>query len=709
MFAVFPLSANQVIITGSGGTIITTKDKGQNWQIQRLPEVDWVRHISFISEDEGWIIGNWLDIVNQQSESNIFKTSDGGISWQKLDINLEIDFSVYRLHGIEFLNSQMGFLLANPKSTIPDEQAPYPGLFFITEDGGMKWTQMDIGISRKYHQIVFIDSLTGFLLSQPYYSNHDFEESQLHRTTDGGKTWSTFPDSGFGRINFVNNSVGWAGNFRTTNDGESWEYRKFNFPPLESTIDRIWFTDSITGYAISDRTILKTVDAGDFWSIQTKVPCGFLQDIKFYNSQIGYACGYGGTIFYTSDGGENWYRYGEGITNNLQDVDFIDKNDGWTVGYYGTILHTNNGGNDWEKQILPEECDSIYIRGVDFIDNETGWVAGAGYILKTENGGKDWFVQLKIELSEPTGCIRDIKFLNENIGFAVGQESIDGPGFHYQTSDGGINWQRADHGDLPFPLDEIYFVDNDYGWICGKYTLLSTQDGGQNWTREYCDVFLRCIQFTDHEHGWMSAIDEGAFYRTEDGGKTWTDVPYKNRYYHFMNSFHFFNNNQGIAASWLFCDILSTKDGGLSWSQEERLPPARLNAMTFVNNSLGWAVGTNGTILKFQGSYFDTNNSIYTSYNLTESGVSIYPNPFNPITTITFSLPKASQVKTEVYDLTGRFVTVLCDRHYPAGTYSVQFDGSVFASGIYILRSRMVSTENPGKSQVFTRKMMLMK
>ena len=192
MFAVFPLSANQAIITGSGGTIITTKDKGQNWQIQRLPEVDWVRHISFISEDEGWIIGNWLDIVNQQSESNIFKTSDGGISWQKLDINLEIDFSVYRLHGIEFLNSQMGFLLANPKSTIPDEQAPYPGLFFITEDGGMKWTQMDIGISRKYHQIVFIDSLTGFLLSQPYYSNHDFEESQLHRTTDGGKTWSTF-------------------------------------------------------------------------------------------------------------------------------------------------------------------------------------------------------------------------------------------------------------------------------------------------------------------------------------------------------------------------------------------------------------------------------------------------------------------------------------------------------------------------------------
>jgi len=86
-----------------------------------------------------------------------------------------------------------------------------------------------------------------------------------------------------------------------------------------------------------------------------------------------------------------------------------------------------------------------------------------------------------------------------------------------------------------------------------------------------------------------------------------------------------------------------------------------------------------------------------------------YPNPFNPITTITFSLPEASQVRTEVYDLTGRCVAVLCDRHYPAGTYSVQFDGTALASGVYIIRSRMISIEKPEKSRIFTRKMMLMK
>jgi hypothetical protein len=40
MFAVFTLSPNRAIITGSGGTIMTTEDTGKSWRIQRLPQVD---------------------------------------------------------------------------------------------------------------------------------------------------------------------------------------------------------------------------------------------------------------------------------------------------------------------------------------------------------------------------------------------------------------------------------------------------------------------------------------------------------------------------------------------------------------------------------------------------------------------------------------------------------------------------------------------
>jgi len=650
---------------------MTTEDGGQNWHIQRLPQVDWVRKYSFISENEGWIIGNL---------SEIFKTNNGGISWQKLNTSIQIDFSIYGLHDIEFIDSHTGYLLANPRSTNPEEQDPYPGLIYKTEDGGIHWTQINIGIPRKYHQIVFINSLTGFLLSQPYYSNYDFDNNLLHRTVDGGKTWTTLAGKGFGNIHFINDRIGWAGNYKTTDGGQTWKYQQFNFPPLENNIDKISFSDSLTGYAISYRKILKTEDGGNSWVIQTDTPNGLLQDIQFYNSKIGYVCGYGGTIYRTNDGGENWLRYGKGVTKDLQDVDFINADTGWAVGYYGTILHTKNSGEVWEKQNIPAECDSTFFRGVDFIDKEKGWVAGGDYVLNTENGGNDWQIQLKVDLEK--GRFRDIKFLDENIGFAVGQKRIwYEEGIFYKTIDGGGSWQRVDEGNLPI-LDEIYFVDNNYGWICGWGILLSTQDGGKSWYTDYFPEFLRYMQFMDRKHGWISSIDEAAVYRTTDGGKVWVDIPYSNRFGQFFNSFFFFNNDQGIASSFIFCNILSTEDGGLHWSYQERLPPIRLNVMTFVNDSLGWAVGTNGAILRFQGSYFSSNNNMQPS----EAVAGNYPNPFRKETTIYLKINRGQKVNITAYNLLGQKISNIYNGFIGAGLRFVPWDTDHLPSGNYVIK-----------------------
>jgi parallel beta-helix repeat protein len=61
-----------------------------------------------------------------------------------------------------------------------------------------------------------------------------------------------------------------------------------------------------------------------------------------------------------------------------------------------------------------------------------------------------------------------------------------------------------------------------------------------------------------------------------------------------------------------------------------------------------------------------------------------YPNPFNPVTTIGYSIPKASYVELNVYDMLGREVTSLLRKEQAAGEYKVQFDGSSLPSGIYI-------------------------
>ncbi len=84
-----------------------------------------------------------------------------------------------------------------------------------------------------------------------------------------------------------------------------------------------------------------------------------------------------------------------------------------------------------------------------------------------------------------------------------------------------------------------------------------------------------------------------------------------------------------------------------------------------------------------------------------------YPNPFNPNTIIIYQLPMISQVTLKVYDVLGREVQTLVNTDQTVGRYSVTFDGSRFASGIYFYRVNI--TSNDGKNFVSTKKMLLMK
>jgi hypothetical protein len=60
-----------------------------------------------------------------------------------------------------------------------------------------------------------------------------------------------------------------------------------------------------------------------------------------------------------------------------------------------------------------------------------------------------------------------------------------------------------------------------------------------------------------------------------------------------------------------------------------------------------------------------------------------YPNPFNPTTTIRFSLPESGNVKLSIYDALGRFVETLVDDQRDAGIYEFEYNASKLSSGIY--------------------------
>ena len=79
-----------------------------------------------------------------------------------------------------------------------------------------------------------------------------------------------------------------------------------------------------------------------------------------------------------------------------------------------------------------------------------------------------------------------------------------------------------------------------------------------------------------------------------------------------------------------------------------------------------------------------------------------FPNPFNPTTSIEYSIDAAADVKLQVFDVLGRLVSTLVDARQPASSYRVQFDASSLASGTYIYR---LTTP----VQTITRTMVLMK
>ena len=63
-----------------------------------------------------------------------------------------------------------------------------------------------------------------------------------------------------------------------------------------------------------------------------------------------------------------------------------------------------------------------------------------------------------------------------------------------------------------------------------------------------------------------------------------------------------------------------------------------------------------------------------------------YPNPFNPVTTIKFSIPETQQVTLKIYNLMGREVVTLIDQELHPGYHTTKWNAGSMASGVYFYR-----------------------
>lgn len=214
----------------------------------------------------------------------------------------------------------------------------------------------------------------------------------------------------------------------------------------------------------------------------------------------------------------------------------------------------------------------------------------------------DW----KVNRSGAGGDLIAVFFTSAEKGWIAGDD-----GYLAWTADGGRNWTRQDIGTKE-SINEIYFRNDDNGYLVAGKKMFVTRDGGRNWretqiyrTGEFgrnAPEFLS-IRFADKKRGIVigsvlnqqERVVDSLVMRTEDGGETWQRiiVPSKKELYHL----DFVGSNR----CWIVGDdglILYSNNGGASFITQRSGVTMDLYNVDFRDEKEGYIVGSKGTILR---------------------------------------------------------------------------------------------------------------
>ncbi|MEW6406198.1 MAG: hypothetical protein AB1649_30805 [Chloroflexota bacterium] len=237
-------------------------------------------------------------------------------------------------------------------------------------------------------------------------------------------------------------------------------------------------------------------------------------------------------------------------------LDMLNEVDGWAVTET-EIIRTNDGGVTWYV-VTPPTLASAASVSTTFLDVNHAWVLvpdannplNAGSVYRTQDGGMNWSFN-----STPFGSAQ-MAFLDANngwamasLGVAAGSNAIS----VFQTTDGGVTWTQSFTNDPnlsnsseSIPLGGlkglIAPLNLQRAWVGGVVYapsivyLYRTDDAGRTWTQievplpadvNMSEITVDAIKFVSQTDGFMSLRLAGetyrtAFYVTHDAGDTWS-------------------------------------------------------------------------------------------------------------------------------------------------------------------------------------------
>jgi len=417
-------------------------------------------------------------------------------------------------------------------------------------------------------------------------------------------------------------------------------------------------------------------------------------------------------IIHAQDG---WNLKNSGRTDSFYSVDFISENTGWIAGPDDIIMQSSDGGQNWVMapgRLFPAYSDWY---SICFVNANEGYVCGnedlgwyEWWWKYTTNGCYSW-VRPSGTFIPNTSRWTNVFFLNETLGWKVGYRN--GTGRVIMSTTGvGSDWHSGTT--VPELLYAVMFVDENIGWMVGSIgAIYSSTDGGINWALQNSGTTksLKSVYFQNTAIGWSVGHkdDQAIILKTVNGGQSWSPTlpPGIKK----LNSVYFADTNIGWACGSISSTpsdkgvILYTDDGGDNWEvQHIQNNCVELYDIDFVTSSVGWIAGSNGVILKTTTGgvtgVYENEDYTLTTYIIEQN----YPNPFNPITTIKYQIPQMSLVILKIYDLLGNEIETLVEEEKPAGMYEVQFNATDLPSGVYFYKLQ-------AGSFVETKKMILIK
>jgi photosystem II stability/assembly factor-like uncharacterized protein len=212
----------------------------------------------------------------------------------------------------------------------------------------------------------------------------------------------------------------------------------------------------------------------------------------------------------------------------------------------------------------------------------------------------------KVNRNDAGGDLVAVYFTSSENGWIAGDN-----GYLAWTGDGGRSWTKQEIGTKE-SINEIYFRNDENGYLVAGRKMFMTRDGGRNWreiqiyrTGEFgknSPDFLS-IRFADKKRGIvigsvlnsLQNVVDSLVMRTEDGGETWQRivVPSKKELFHL--------DFVGSSKCWIVGDeglVLYSSNGGASFQTQKSGVVMDLYNVDFRDENEGYIVGSKGTILR---------------------------------------------------------------------------------------------------------------